>query len=74
MDERLDQLEAGIITAYANGDLESAQSVARDAARLEWQLDGPEGLRAMAVAQKAQEAVALIQAGVVVRSLRRVDL
>ena len=74
MDERLDKLEAGIVTAYANGDLASAQSVARDAARLEWQLQGPERERAMAIAEKAQEAVALIQAGVVVRSLRRVDL
>ena len=71
MDERLDQLEAAIVTAYANGDLESAQSVARDAARLEWRLQGAERLRALALAQKAQEAVALIQAGVVVRSLRR---
>jgi hypothetical protein len=74
MDELLDKLEAGIVTAYAHDDLESAQSVARDAARLEWQLEGHERLRAMAVAQKAQEAVALIRAGVVVRSLRRLDL
>lgn len=74
MDEWLDKLEAGIVTAYANDDLESAQSLARYAARLERQSEGPERSRAMAVAQKAQEAVALIQAGVVVRSLRRLDL
>lgn len=74
MNEWLDRLEAGIVTAYANDDLESAQSLARYAAHLERQSEGPERSRAMAVAQKAQEAVSLIQAGVVVRSLRRLDL
>jgi hypothetical protein len=74
VDELLDKLEAGIVAAYADGDLAGAQSLARDAARLEWQLQGPERQRAMAIAQKAQEAVALMQAGVVVRSLRHADL
>jgi hypothetical protein len=63
MDERLDNLEARIVTAYADGDLAGAQSVARYAARLEWQLQGTERRRAMAIAIQAQEAVALIEAG-----------
>ena len=63
MDERLDQLEVGIVTAYVNRDLASAQSVARESARLEWRLHGAARRRAMALAIQAQEAVALIRAG-----------